>query len=218
MKTISALFILFTFLFSAKSYSQNNFYESTPVASTNINSYKKPSPPVSPEYKNILSFYPMRAFANYIMLGYERQISEHKSIRFIAGYCYYNQENFGIPFRDLYDIKSTRLELQYKYFLSKKATMFDGWYLGTTIGFKRGNMNLYNPIGNPFPTKATANSMIAGVIMGYQIKFRKDFFADLYIGEVLQKANGDYISANYTLDGYTDGVKLLIGFNVGFGF
>ncbi len=174
--------------------------------------YKKPIVEKS-KYNHVFSIYPGRALANYMMIGYDKKIAKNKSVKIIGGYAYYTEYS-GISSNnfDLYGNNGFRFEVQYKYYLSRDYKVFSGWYLGPTLGFKKSNFEIYKG------SKSSASSTMAGFIVGYQFKLGKLFIGELYFGEALKKATGDYKSVDRGLDGYKNGVGIHTGFNIGFGF
>ncbi len=203
---ISVLYINFD------SQSQTPFHVNFSFLNIYSSANKKPIPD-KPKYDHVFSIYPGRALTNYMMVGYDKKISPSKSVKIIAGYAYYT-EYAGISNRNfsLYGNSGFRFEAQFKSYLSKDSKVFNGWYIGPTVGFKQSNFEIYKG------TKSSASATMIGVIIGYQFPLGKLFIGDIYFGEALKKAYGDYESVDRGLDGYKNGVGFHTGFNIGFGF
>lgn len=176
-----------------------------------IKTPEKKTPEADPTTK-VFSIYPLRGSVNYIMLGMDSKIASNKSIKVIAGYNYFDE-----PMVDGYTFqqKGVRLEVQLKFYMSKKNKVFDGWYMAPVVGVKHASFLAYNFSG-PFNYRESASSFMLGVIAGYQFPVGKKFNAEIYFGEVIKKSSGSYQIANKFIDGYANAVGIHAGFCIGF--
>ena len=151
-------------------------------------------------YKQIVSFYPGKALANYMMAGYERQIGPKQVFKVAAGYGSFEEQNISTGFNnDIKNFSAVRFELMFKYFIGKKPTVFNGVYFAPFVSFKNSNFK-YNQDRNDgsfFPVEdiweeGSANSLATGFVFGIQAPIGESFALDIFVGNGLIKSTGDY--------------------------
>jgi len=179
-------------------------------------------------YKQVFSFYPIKALSNYMMVGYERQIGPKHALKIAAGYVNFEESITGNEFNFNFEIREfsgVRFDIGLKYFVGENNPVFNGIYFAPFLSFKNSKFR-YNDFNNfQFPPppveeweEGSATSLNAGFIFGYQLPLGESFSVDFYVGNVIKRSGGDYEQANRLFDAYRNSIGLTSGLTVGFGF
>ena len=173
-------------------------------------------------YRQIATFYPVKAMANYMLAGYERQIGPKHALKIAVGYANFEEQSFQTGFNnDLKSFSGTRFDLMFKYFAGRDPEMFNGFYVAPYLSFKNSNF-LYefdDNIGLPDAwEEGSASCLVTGFIFGIHSPLGSSFCMDLYIGNAMQKSRGDYKQASRFLDSYKSSIGVISGLSIGFGF
>lgn len=177
-------------------------------------------------YQQVVCFYPVKAFTNYIMMGYERQVGKKNALKVAAGYVNFEEETTSTNFNfDIRQFSGMRFDLSLKYFVGENNPVYNGIYVAPFVSFKNSKFRYFNfGFGSQFPPpveeweEGAATSFTGGVIVGYQLPLGDSFSLDLYVGNALKRSSGDYEQANRIFDPYKNAIGLISGFSVGFGF
>jgi hypothetical protein len=172
-------------------------------------------------YKQILSFYPTKAIANYIMVGYERQIGTKHVLKIAAGYANFEEQNISTGFNnEIKEFSGTRFDMMFKYFMGKDVSMFNGIYFAPYLSFKSSNFKYENftDFGPSIWEEGSASALATGFVFGLQVPLGNTFCADLYVGNALINCSGNYKEATRFMDSYRNSIGLISGFSFGFGF
>ncbi len=219
MKTIFLTPLLFLIVLSSSA--QNNFLNSSTsiyAVPQFIKSEKKKTPEI--DYKNVVSIYPFRAIASYLMAGVETKISNNKALKVIAGYAtfegYSNTLSSSI---EMISFDALRLELQYKYFIGKTPQVFNGFYFSPNAMYKMANYKYYDPTSLFTEVSANAQAFMIGFNIGYQVPIGDRISLDGYVGQSLLWSSGNYADIQDRLgDTYTNSIGIQAGFCFGIGF
>lgn len=202
-------------LASSKCFSQS-FVQAQSVSKPKFVLEEKKKKP-SPKYVNLFSIYPLRALASYLMVGYEGKVSRNKAVKFIAGYA--SLENAFLYNIDILKYNAVRLELQYKYFLGKKANVFEGFYCAPNLMFKKSNYQYEDGGVNLLVYKGVAQATMLGLVIGYQIPIGEMVNIDAYVGQSVMWASGDFRQiSDRTGDTYSNDIGIQAGICIGIGF
>ena len=209
---------------SGFSQTSNNIDETgnTPAKPDKSSPKKKVFP-----YNNIISIYPFQAAIAYMTLGYELKLGEKTVLKTIAGLAEKEQNFFSE--NNLTQYSAYRVELQLKYFIKKKAKAFNGVYIAPFALYKSCNFGyeltekIYNPVIGFYEyinieKIGKANVSHVGFLVGYQAMLGESFTLDLFIGEGLMSAAGDYKYGSRVLDVYANEIRLRTGLSIGYGF
>ncbi len=177
-------------------------------------------------YKQVFSFYPIKALSNYMMVGYERQIGPKHALKVAAGYVKFEEETTSTNFNfEVRDYSGIRFDLAVKYFIGENNPVFNGIYFAPFVSFKNCKFKYHDFNDFQFPAppvdeweEGAATSLNAGFIFGYQLAIGESFSIDLYVGNVLKNSGGDYTQATRLFDPYKNSIGLISGLTVGFGF
>lgn len=178
------------------------------------------------DYRQVFAFYPVKALSNYIMISYERKVSDKHILKVGAGYVSFEElltsTNFDFEVKDY---SGFRFDLMLKYFVGENNPTFNGVYFSPLISFKNAKFkyNDFNDVFNPGNPDAefeegSATSYHLGFAFGYQLPIGNSFNVDFYIGNVLKRSNGDYKAADRLMDQYKNAIGLVSGLTLGFGF
>lgn len=179
-------------------------------------------------YKQVFSFYPIKALSNYMMVGYERQIGPKHALKIAAGYVNFEESVTGNEFNFNFEIREfsgVRFDMAVKYFIGDNNPVFNGMYFAPFLSFKNCKFKYHDFNDFQFPAppveeweEGAATSLNAGFILGYQLPIGESFSVDLYVGNVLKRSGGDYVQATRLFDPYRNSIGLISGLTVGFGF
>ncbi len=172
-------------------------------------------------YRQVVSFYPVKALSNYMMVGYERQVSPKHAMKVVAGYINFEQNNTSTNFDfEVKDFSGVRFDLMFKYFVGKNNPVFNGVYFSPILSFKNSKFkyNSFDNFGIEEWEEGAASSVTAGFLFGYQMPLGESFTADIYLGDALKKSSGNYLQANRIFDQYSNSIGLIGGISIGFGF
>ncbi len=171
-------------------------------------------------YRQIITFYPAKAMANYMLAGYERQVGPKHALKIAVGYANFEEQNLQTGFNnDIKNFSGTRFDLIFKYFAGKDPVMFNGLYIAPYISFKNSNFKyeIDNNIGFNIWEEGSASSLITGFIFGLHAPLGSSFCVDLYLGNAMQKSSGDYKQASRFMDSYRSSIGVISGLSIGFG-
>jgi len=172
-------------------------------------------------YRQVISFYPVKALSNYMMVGYERQISPKHALKVAAGYINFEQNNTSTNFDfEVKNFSGVRFDLMLKYFVGKNNPVFNGVYFSPILSFKNSKFkyNAFDNFGIEQWEEGAASSVVAGFLLGYQIPLGESFTVDVYLGNAIKTSSGDYLQANRIFDQYSNSNGLVGGLSLGFGF
>jgi len=172
-------------------------------------------------YKQVISFYPAKAFANYMMGGYERQVGPKHIFKVTAGYANFTDQNLQTSFNnDLQNFSALRFDLMFKYFIGKNARVFNGLYFSPYLSFKNANFQYddFNNFNGTVWEDGQAQSIAGGFVLGFQVPIGESFTVDAFVGNAMIKSTGDYKQASRFMDSYRNAIGLISGFSFGFGF
>ncbi len=222
MKILNYLFVLLVLAFIPQQLFAVTKFSPEPIISNNISSTlaNKSKPKKEFPFKQIVSFYPAKAIANYMMLGYERQVGPKHVLKIAVGYANFEEQNLFQGFNnEIKDFSGTRFDLMYKYFIGKEAIMFNGIYFAPIISFKSANFKYQDFTGfGSVWEDGSASALAGGFIFGAQFPLGDSFSVDLYIGDAMIKSHGNYREADRFMDSYRSSIGLISGFSFGFGF
>ena len=175
------------------------------------------------EYKQVVSFYPVKALSNYMMVGYERQISPKHALKVVAGYVNFETNNTNTNFDfEVKDYSGMRFDIMLKYFVGRNNPVFNGAYFSPFLSFKNAKFKHrsfdFNFGVEPEWEEGAASSLTAGFIFGYQIPLGESFSVDAFIGDALKSSSGNYLQADRLFDQYRNSIGIITGLSVGFGF
>jgi hypothetical protein len=182
-------------------------------------------------YTNVISVYPLQAISNYMCLGYEFKTGEKTALKTMAGFA--QKEGTFLDFNNtnasLTKYAGYKIEMQFKYFINSKATVFNGIYFAPFASYKACSFNydigeeVYDPNTgfyryNTVSKKGKAGAMHLGFLLGYHTKVGESFTIDMYAGEGLMSCSGNYSYGSRLFDTYSNSIRLKLGLNLGFGF
>ncbi len=222
MKILNSFIVLFVLTFVPQQLMAVTGYSLDPILSNSIGTKPANKSKQKKEFpfRQVVSFYPAKAIANYMMLGYERQVGAKNVLKIAVGYANFEQQNLFSGFNNnIKNFSGTRFDLMYKYFIGKEPTVFNGIYFAPYASFKSSNFKYekFNGFGSVWED-GSATALAGGFIFGYQVPLGDSFTADVYIGDAMVKSHGDYTSADRFMDSYHSSIGLISGFSVGFGF
>ncbi|MBI3233246.1 MAG: DUF3575 domain-containing protein [Bacteroidetes bacterium] len=218
MKKVLYCLVLFAFFKQANAQSPYIYSSKTSYTKPlNIFEEKKKKPVV--DYNSIISLYPLRAIASYLMAGIETKTGKQTAIKFDAGYATF-KGNSNTTDADLISFDGFRVEAMYKYFIGKEAKLYNGFYFAPNVMFKSATFKYYDNGGwSLIDKKGTAQSFMAGFNIGYQFPVGDMISIDAYIGESLMKSSGDYELIGDRLgDTFKNSVGFQGGISFGIGF
>ena len=178
-------------------------------------------------YNNIISVYPFQSVINYMTVAYELKTGEKSAFKTIAGYA--KKESSLLGLGTISDYSGYRLEMQFKYFMKKKGSVFNGIYIAPFVLFKScnytfdGEETVYDPITGSYNylfvhVKDKASVVHVGFILGYQLKLGDSFTLDMFAGEGVMSAYGNYKYASRIFDAYSNEIRMKLGLSIGYGF
>ena len=183
-----------------------------------IKTEKKKTPEI--DYKNVVSIYPFRAIASYLMAGVETKISGNKALKFIAGYATFEGSSNTLSSNiEMISFDALRLELQYKYFIGKSPQVFNGFYFSPNTMYKMANYKYYAFNSLFTEVSAQAQAFMIGFNIGYQVPIGDRISLDGYVGQSILWSSGNYTEIKDRLgDTYTNSIGIQAGFSFGIGF
>lgn len=178
--------------------------------------------PVRPvfDHRSVVSLYPLRGFANTLMLGLEKKVSSAASFKVIAGVTQFREATL---LSDAFNFTGVRLEAQYKYFPGKKPVVFRGAYVAPFVLIKTASFNYeYTQSQLTYLVQDAAVKTVAGgLLAGYQHTVGDFLTIDAYLGQGLFRSYGrnkmDVTYANRPFDSYPNAIGFYAGFCVGVG-
>jgi len=213
------LYCLVLFAFFKQVHAQSPYIYSSKTSYTkpqNIFEEKKKKPVV--DYNSIISLYPLRAIASYLMAGIETKTGKQTAIKFDAGYATF-KGNSNTTDADLVSYDGFRLEVLYKYFIGKEAKLYNGFYFAPNVMYKSATFSYVDPDNYLLDKKGSAQSFMAGFNIGYQFPVGDMISIDAYIGESLMRSSGDYeLIADRLGDTYKNSIGFQGGISFGIGF
>ncbi len=221
------LFVFIITLFAIPSFAQTNTQSTEEATDATPAKVKYKTKKNVFRFNNLISIYPFQAAINYMTLGYEFKIGEKTAFKTLAGYAEKEGNILGINSISKYS--GFRIEMQLKYFITKNPDVFNGVYFAPFALYKNCNYTydedkwLYDPVLQYstymlVQTRDKASAFHVGFLLGYHTKVGESFTIDMFAGEGLMSASGNYKLGTRILDAYSNEIRMKIGLSVGFGF
>ncbi len=178
-------------------------------------------------YNSVFSVYPFQPAINYMTLGYEFKTGEKTAFKTLAGIA--SKENSVLGIGNISNYSAYKIEMQFKYFMNKKAAVFNGIYIAPFVLFKSckftydGQERIFDSIFGSYRTvnihkTDKANAFHLGFILGYHLLLGERFTLDMFAGEGLMSASGNYKYGSRVFDIYANEIRMKLGLSIGFGF
>lgn len=181
-------------------------------------------------YNNVVSIYPFQSAINYMTFAYELKTGEKTAFKTQAGYAKKDQSSFfDLGLGSISNYSAFRIQMEFKYFMNKKAEVFNGLYIAPFALYKSckytytGDRQVYDPITGYYHyvtvnVKDNASAFHVGFLLGYHAKIGESFTVDMFAGEGLMSASGNFNDASRVFDTYANEIRMKLGMSIGYGF
>lgn len=168
------------------------------------------------DYKSIVSVFPLRAISSYMMGSIETTVSKKSSLRFVAGYATF-EGNSDFLTVEMKTFTGYRMELMWKNFIGKNATVYEGFYFAPNVVFKECFFSYFPDRFSQQIIKGRAQGYLLGYNVGYQLPIGDKVTLDGYVGQCIDGYNGDNTISRFG-DRYVKGIGFQGGLSFGIGF